>query len=1146
MAILNLRFRLLFPANSPSSTQILLAFLFSLVSLINIQGGTPQAEDVLVQGDGFEKELAGGQPHTYRIPVAASQYLRVIVEQRGISITATLFDLEGKELLRTDNPSGTYGRVYVSTISESSGDYRLEIRSTEAWANSGRYKISIEKLRKATPADRDRVLAEKNYADGRQSFERPVIPADKGDPLRKYKDALKKFEDALSYFQLTGDHHWIALTEYCLAVTHRNLGDRLTASAHFEKSLSVQLDEHDWRLRATVFNDRGTNYQRLDQLSKALESLNEAFKIYQSHQDRRGQASALNNIGNVYLSEGRYREALQNFQKALPLRRAENDRANEAVVLINIASASDSMGESRAALEGYNEAIQIWQEQQRRGQLRVSVSTRAAVFNNLALAHDRLGEWQQALENYEKALSLYQAAAPVEAAKTLDNIGELYFVLGEMDRALDYYDKARSLAENKSPDAEANILNHIGQLYVSKGKFPEALTYFERALALRKNASQKANVLVNIGAVYAQQGNPKKALETYELALRLIESGEDRRALALALQKIGEARTSLGEPAKAVEALNRALPIWRAVADKRGEAATLHAIALAERQRGNPIEALKQSKLSLDISESLRTKVASHRLRSLFFESQQRYYELYINLRMTLYHSGGSPEHIAASLQASEQFRARSLIETLTEARANQYRGISEDLIKREREAQQRINDKARVQMEILNRKHSNEEAANIERDVKEAIDEYNAVKARIRASSPEYAQLTQPQSLTLGEIQNLLDDETLLLEYFLGEEKSYLWLVSRTSIVGVDSLPKRTEIESRAGAFYKSLTQRASNLNNRRSRTGPKNDDASSARANPGALSQILLGPIADRIGKKRLLIVGDGVLQYLPFGALPTPAPRSLKAQKGLPKPYLIEEHEIVYLPSASTLAVLRREADGRKPAPLSVAVLADPIFTAEDDRYKAVRQTPTLRSGLELVPLPATEKEAEAIREAMQPNGRTKIAKGFEASRATVLELQDQGYRIVHFATHGDLDAEHPELSSIVLSLLDSSGRPQDGFLRLHDIYNLRLPAELIVLSACSTGLGRIIKGEGLIGLTRGFMHAGSPRVVASLWRVEDLGTSELMKRFYQHMAKEGMAPPMALRQAQVEMLRSKRWKSPYHWAGFVLHGEWKQIH
>jgi CHAT domain-containing protein/Tfp pilus assembly protein PilF len=1085
---------------------------------------------VLLRGPGEEKPLAGGRVHTYRISVSPTSYLRVVIKQHGIIIMATLYDPQGKELVKSDNPCGAHGPIYVSTISQSAGDYRLEVRSIEGWANSGRYEISIEDLQPAKQSDSERVSAEKNYADGRQLYER-----------RKYKEALEKFDAALSYWQRVGDSHFLALTEYCLAVTYRALDDRPTAAKHFDKTVEVQVDEFDWRLRATAFNDRGANLGRLGYEQKAFESLEKAFKIYQSHQDRRGQASVFNNIGFLHLGSGRNREASDSFHKALPLRREENDRGGEAILFNNIASAFERLGEPRAALEGYTKALEIWQDLNQRRQLDNPVARLATGFNNVALAYDRLGEWQQALENYEKALALYGTPLPVAAANTLDNIGELYAVLGDSQRAMEYYEKARSLAEGKDARTEANVLNHTGELYLSENKLSEALACFERTLALRKDDSGRANALTNIGTVYTLQGNPRKALESYESALKLIEGGEDRRGLAFTLQKVGEAQVLLNEPVKALDALNRALPIWRSVVDQRGEATTLYTIARAERDRRNVAEALERSKESRRIIESLRTKVASQRLRSSFFASQQSHYEMYIDLRMRLYKVDKSIEHLAATLEASEQSRTRSLIDTLTEARADLYRGVSSDLIDRERKAQERLNDKARVQMGLLNRKHSKEEAANIEREVNEAIAEYDAIKARIRASNPEYAQLTQSQSLNLKQIQQLLDDETLLLEFFLGEERSYLWVVSRNAITAVDSLPKRSEIETSALAFYKTLTQRGSDDAQPRSKPG-KDVAEPSVSVDPTALSQMLLGPVADQFGKKRLLIVGDGVLQYLPFAALPSPLPQGATTQKTVRRPYLMEENEIVYLPSASVLSVLRTETAGRKPAPLSVAVLADPVFGADDERLKVARQ---LRSGLQLVALPATRREAEAIGAAVPPLTRTKIALGFDASRDTVMKLQDEGYRIVHFATHGDLNTEHPELSSIVLSMRDRDGKSQDGFLRLHDIYNLKLPADLIVLSACNTGLGRIIKGEGLIGLTRGFMHAGSPRVVASLWRVEDLGTSELMRRFYQHMTKEGMSPPMALRKSQLEMLKTRRWRSPYYWAGFVLQGEWKPI-
>jgi len=283
------------------------------------------------------------------------------------------------------------------------------------------------------------------------------------------------------------------------------------------------------------------------------------------------------------------------------------------------------------------------------------------------------------------------------------------------------------------------------------------------------------------------------------------------------------------------------------------------------------------------------------------------------------------------------------------------------------------------------------------------------------------------------------------------------------------------------------------------------------------------------------------------------------------------LMAEHEIVSLPSASALSVIRGEIAGRQPAANTVAVLADPVFELNDQRVTARSQGGAASSGGQLQqqasPSRSLPSEFERAVRSMRPNAQTALprlpftrdeadaimaiavsgarlnALDFQANRATAMSDELSRYRIIHFATHGLLNSEHPELSGLVFSLIDEQGRPQNGFLRLHEIYNLRLPAELVVLSACQSGLGKQIKGEGLVGLTRGFMYAGAPRVVASLWQVNDLATAELMKRFYSGMLKDGLRPAAALRAAQIEMFNQKQWSSPYFWAAFVLQGEWK---
>jgi CHAT domain-containing protein len=313
-----------------------------------------------------------------------------------------------------------------------------------------------------------------------------------------------------------------------------------------------------------------------------------------------------------------------------------------------------------------------------------------------------------------------------------------------------------------------------------------------------------------------------------------------------------------------------------------------------------------------------------------------------------------------------------------------------------------------------------------------------------------------------------------------------------------------------------------------------------------------MLLGEVASSLGNKRILVVADGALQYLPFAALPDP--------DGWQQP-LVVNHEVVSLPSASTLAVLRRENLARKPVEKTLAILADPVFSLDDSRFSRVPDKPAAAvardaeqpldrsltdvglAGPRLSRLPGTRREAAGI-VSLVPEGDRKQALDFDASRATLMSPDLAQYRIVHLATHGLLNSVHPELSGLVFSLFDRTRTPQDGFLRLNEIYNLKLGADLVVLSACQTGLGKEIRGEGLVGLTRGFMYAGAPRVMASLWKVDDRATAELMKNFYTEMlGKEALRPAAALRAAQIQMRKTKGFEDPYYWAAFTLQGEWR---
>jgi CHAT domain-containing protein len=296
----------------------------------------------------------------------------------------------------------------------------------------------------------------------------------------------------------------------------------------------------------------------------------------------------------------------------------------------------------------------------------------------------------------------------------------------------------------------------------------------------------------------------------------------------------------------------------------------------------------------------------------------------------------------------------------------------------------------------------------------------------------------------------------------------------------------------------------------------------------------------VADLLDRRRLVIVAPGALQRIPFAALSRPSAGGHVE----PRP-LIVDHEIVSLPSASVLATLRERLRSRTPPPGLLAVVADPVFEPEDARL----QGPPRRGGfITQAAMPAlrrlryTGREAEAILD-LAGSEPVLAAVGFAANRELVRSGRLSRYRILHFATHGLFNDLYPELSALALSAFDPSGRPVDGPLRAYEISELELGADLVVLSACRTGLGKDAGGEGLTGLTQAFLHAGAPRLVVSLWDVDDRATGELMKRFYAALLAQDLPPAQALRQAQLSLRQENRWRAPYYWAGFVLQGEWK---
>jgi len=519
-----------------------------------------------------------------------------------------------------------------------------------------------------------------------------------------------------------------------------------------------------------------------------------------------------------------------------------------------------------------------------------------------------------------------------------------------------------------------------------------------------------------------------------------------------------------------------------------------------------------------------------------------------------------SEGYAAKALSVNDQSRARSLVDLLGESQANLLIGAPVELVNRERELRGLIRAQAQFEMDVTLNSDDAAEAAEVANDMERLRSEYQEIQLRLRERHPKLLTPAPLALLSLAEIQNELGDgETMLLQYFLGKEKSYLWAITYNSLQSYPLPPAKT-IEDAAIEVYKLTTARqetgvADGGSDYQTKVA-ESDNIYFEKAS--GLSNTLLGPVAEKLGNRRLVIVADGALQYTQFEALPIPFVR-LDGPIELKNPaefLLIGKHEIIGLPSFSALKAIRAEKNSQSSPDKLVAVIADPVYSASDDRVKIDTQSPaTVRAAAKEYPqqvpialrgngparLAHSSAEADAIVSAA-PRGTTMVAKGFDANRQTAMSSQLRQYQIVHFATHGFLDSENPELSSIVLSMVDRNGVTQNGLMPLHDIHSLDLSAQLTVLSACQTALGKDIKGEGFVGLTQSFMSAGSKSVVASLWKVDDRATAILMADFYRSMLQQGMTPAAALRSAKLRMMQDKQWRAPYYWAGFVLQGEY----
>jgi CHAT domain-containing protein/Tfp pilus assembly protein PilF len=1081
-------------------------------SPITLRGGSPfelpvAAGPVRLEKDvPREEEIAAGETLAYPLSMAAGEYAQMTVDQAKADVAVRLLDPEGQPVAEADGPGGRKAPEQVSWIAAATGDYRVEIVGKEA----GRVRVTLEDLRPSRPGDGERVEAE------RASWEAAHWLALEDEAWTR--KALARDEESLALWERleAWPEQIAALNE--IGAIHRGLGDSEKALPLYDRALALAMKAEDRKGEALTRNNLGVALHQLGRNREAIAQLQEAVRLRRELNDTDGIAISAYGLGVVQFADGDPAAALETLKQALELRRRDGNPDSQDSILTAMVPIYRDRGEIDLALETARQALEISR----------AVGNRSAEANALQLMasiHLRRGELQQALEVLTGVLDAQrQIGNRGKEAWALSSLGATTLALGESDRALDYYSQALQIHSEMGSTYQAFTLRDIGWVYDRQGHPDKALEYYERALDLSRRFNDRrteAQSLHGVGQARIALGEAREAVPVLEQAVSLYREVEDGVGEINGLLELGRAWQALGEQDQAATLFQQAL----ALSLQRGlpltEALAQSAISRVESDRGHLPDAAAAMEASLRIIESIRPKVASLRQRVSFFASRREYYDFYIDLQMRMHEQNPDGGHLTAALAASERARARALLDLLSEGRIDVRTGIAPELKRRESEAANRVSYLQSQLLDDISQQGKN--ATRIETELDEAEDERDRVEGQIRQDHPRYAAVSNPSPLEPRSIQQLLDERTAFLEYSVGKEASWLFVVTRDR-TEAHRVPPEDELADLVETVREALKEPG------RRQYGRYADAAF-------RLYQALLGPAAAALrDRTRLIVSPDGPLLLLSFEALLTgPGGSSFDDL-----PYLIREKSVTYVPSASVFAELGGSGTPPPASPGLFLGFGDPSYEAagggetETDTRAWGFQTDGLTSPRRL---PESRREVEGIARLFPP-GSARLYLGGDASEKNVKDnplLREA--RWIHFAVHGFLNEERPEYSGLLLARGDD---PEDnGLLQVYEIFNLELTADLVVLSACDTALGKNVRGEGLLGVSRALLYAGAASVVVSLWQVSDASSSDLMVRFYRHL-NEGGEKAEALRLSKLELIREGK-SHPYHWAAFTLVGQ-----
>ena len=864
---------------------------------------------------------------------------------------------------------------------------------------------------------------------------------------------------------------------------------------------------------ATALYDVGAIYSRRQPSREGLPYLEKSLVAFEAAGLKKEQARALHAMGVAYDTDRLQEEAVKCYEKSLAISEALGDKAM-------IARVYNGLGLANKGLARYDAEMDFYQKSRALSEAVNDKETLNMALNNIATHHIARGRYAEALDALHKSLTVLKEMGEGldrrSLAYKLQNIGLVYRRQGDLDQALAYSRQSLDiLVEIDDKFGIANLQNNVGVVYKSQGNYVHALEYFQKSLAgyeSLKVPGGMARALNNIGDTYRLQGQYEAAHEPLQKSLRLRESGRDRGAVALSLNNLARLYEAQGKYAEMLEVSRRSAKIAEELYSREEIWAAQEQVGRALLALGRPAEARESFMAAIASIESLRREVGGGE------QQQQSFLENRLSPWFGMVDVLVSQQKYAEALSHAEQSKARVLLDALQAGRAN----LRQSWSRKEQDAEQQ----KRLQLVTLNTQLTNEirqdkpnptRVAELKAEVEKARLEYEDFETRLYVSHPELKlQHGEAAIIRTEELATLLPDaSSALLEYVVGEDKTYLFVVShggKELDVRVYTVPvKREQLVKDTESYRKQLAARDLGF-----------------RSTAAKLYELLLKPAEAQLrDKTNLIIAPDGTLWDLPFQTLVNGANR-----------FMIEDAAIAYTPSLTVLREMgkRKKIEGAHASPPTLLALGNPAVGSETMK----RAAQTLRDG-KLDPLPEAEQEVKALGR-LYGASRSKVYVGAEA-REDRVKTEASGAKILHFATHGVLNNASPLYSHLALA---GGGAGEDGLLEAWELMQLDLRADLAVLSACETARGRVGSGEGMVGFSWAMFLAGVPSIVVSQWKIESAGTRDLMVNFHRGLIASGsgkvkVTKTEALRQAALKLMKNPETSHPFYWAAFVLVGD-----